>query len=548
MLWLRYASFVSTGIYLFSFALLFRYLNINAAFVALIPIALAAWTWQRRGGLISAALLSFISLSYFFYLLGESGGAVFHNLPRRGLEIGSYIVVALLVGYMSYLHKQLRAYKHVSDKAKYDPLTGLLNRLSFEKQLELTIKESERKDSLLGVLFVDLDRFKQVNDNYGHDVGDALLKHVAKVLKSVVRQGDTVARLGGDEFMLLLGDLSSTDAAAKVAAKIVQTISKPTTIMGKEVDIGASVGISMYPEDGQHAHELIKSADTAMYAVKASGRNRFEIKNAEMRESETRKKQLEKALQYGFDNHEFKLAFQPQLDIASGKLLGFEVLLRWENSDFGLVKPGEFLPLAESIGLLIPLDRWAIREACHQLASWHGAKNVKISVNVSAAQFKQADFIEFVARTLVEFRLKPQQLELELAESIIYQDFEQILSCTQALADLGIGLVLDEFGAGKASLSQLLSLPFSTFKLSKEHVKDLVRSQKARAYAEITAYLAKTLNKGLLAEGVDTPEQHAILGRMGYQGAQGLYYDKPVPQEAAEKYLQGLTKSLVGTQ
>lgn len=547
MVWWRSLTFLVSALYLMGFSYGYTYLGFNVVFLAFIPIALAAWTWQRQGGLISAGLFFLVNLSYFYYLFGESSAAVMETLPKHLLELAAYGVIAYLLGTIAYLRMQLKTHKQASDKAKFDPLTGLLNRSSFEKQLEGYIALSSQTEMMMAVLFVDLDKFKQVNDSYGHDVGDALLKQVAKILKSTLRQGDLVARLGGDEFMLLLSHLQSTESVAKVAEKIVKSLSNPLTVLGKEVEIGASVGISLFPEDGTTAQELIKSADIAMYTVKTSGRNRYELKNAEMRKRENRRKQLEKELRSGLDKHDFELLFQPQIDASLGTLVGFEALLRWQNTQMGIIKPSEFLPLAESIGLLLPLDRWALREACHHISRWRykSPGNIRIAVNVSAVQFRQADFVDFLAQTLAEFRLEPSRLELELSETVLASDPEASRATAKALKNLGVALLIDDFGSGNAAIGHLQGLDFSGLKLGIDCVKGLPHSKEAYNLAKMTAFLAHSFHKRLSVGTVESKEQHKILTNLGCEVLQGFYYAKPVSAGEAEKYLQTASSEVV---
>ena len=536
---------VSWLAYLFMFPWLFQQLGTLATLCALAPVVLSAWLWKRQGGMIAAVVASALSLSHLFYAYGESASALFTDIYRRFFEACLYLIAAYLVGWVSHLRDQLGKYKRVSTEAQFDRLTGLLNRASFEQKITEAIQIGEQKETMLGVLFVDLDKFKHVNDSYGHDVGDELLKQIAKVLKSTVRQADVVARLGGDEFMLLLSELQSPGAAARIAAKIVKQVAEPMMILGKEVSVGASVGVSIFPQDGTTAQELIKRADTAMYSVKASGRNHFEVNNTLMRAEEKRQKQLEKQLQVGFDNREFELFYQPQFSLKEKKLVGFEVLLRWNSDSLGLVKPGEFLPLAESIGLLLPLDRWVLRETCHQLAQWRET-NIKapiMSVNISDVQFHQADFVEFVAKAMADHRINPALIELELSERVVSKDAEYAMHTARALMDLGVGIIIDNFGSGYASVAHLQRIPFTALKVDRSCLDRLSEDQSEGALdlLEIMAFLGRKLNKRIMAEGVETAMQHDTLSRFNYDVVQGFYYDKPIHMAEAEGLLRSLT-------
>lgn len=527
--------------YLLGFPFLYaKYAAITTLF-ALIPVGLSAWRWKRQGGMIAAVIASLVSMGHLFYVLDESAAAVFSEYSRRLLEASTYLVSAYLIGWISHLRHQLKKYKRVSDEANFDSLTGLLNRSSFEQKLTTLIESSKTKQSLIGVLFVDLDKFKQVNDNYGHDIGDELLKQVARILKSSVRQADVVARLGGDEFMLILSELQSSEAAAKIAAKIVTSLSEPIKVSARDVCIGASIGVSIFPHDGKTAQELIKRADTAMYSVKASGRNHFEVNNSQIRNAEKRQKELQRQLQFGFDNREFELFYQPQFDLLSGRLVGFEVLLRWQSETLGLVKPGEFLPLAESIGLLLPLDRWVLRETCHQLAKWRdkGIEPPIMSLNISDIQFNQNDFVEFVAKAIADYRIDPKYIELELSERVISQDARRAQKTARALMNLGVGLILDDFGLGYASLSHLQRIPFTALKVDRSCLDKLHedRTDRTQTLLEIIVFLGHKLGKRVMAEGVEAEFQHRLLVQLEYDVVQGFYYDKPVHMNEAEKLL-----------
>ena len=502
-----------------------------------------------RGGLAAAAVAVAVLAGQLYYVLDESVPRLMVEAKRHYTDPLWFALMGVISGRLVDLQLELRTYKRASSEAQYDPLTGLLNRSTFVERLERIMTLSEQKGVMAGVLFVDLDKFKYVNDTFGHDIGDELLRQVARVLKETVRQEDIVARLGGDEFMLVISALKEPAAAAIVANKIVKRLNTPFKIHGKDINIGASVGISIYPDDGETAGELIKAADTAMYSVKASGKNRYELKTAAAREKESRRQDFEKQLQFGFDNREFELYFQPQVALKNKRLRGFEVFLRWRSPVLGLVTPGEFLPIAETAGLLLPLDHWALREACHQLASWYraGYKPVRLAVNISAIQFNQPGFVQHVETALRDYDLNPAWLELELTETVLAGDVKDALKKLNALARLGVGLTLDNFGSGYTSIDVLTKLPVKLLKIDKRFVRKLgasalSASPDARVVEAICA-LGQKLGKHVMAEGVETSAQNNVITELGCVLGQGYYYAKPLSAAKAAKHLLKLEGS-----
>ena len=519
--------------YLIGFPFIYGILGASTTLLALIPIAATAGLLQRWGGLSSALLAMFVSAGQLYYVFGESVANLKLSLPEHYTHFFFYFVTGFIVGWLTQLRRELRTYKKVSSEAQYDALTGLHNRTSFVSKLEKVIANSKKDKTLAGVLFIDLDKFKYVNDTYGHDIGDELLKQVALLLKGSVRQGDVVARLGGDEFMLILSELQSLDVAALIADKIVRAISKPFMIQGREVRIGASVGVSVYPTDGTTPEDLIKAADNAMYTVKAAGKNSFIMNTSETRADDNRRKELEQQLHLGFNNQEFELYFQPQVNLTSRSLGGLEVLLRWRSPVLGLVTPNEFLPLAESAGLLLALDHWVLREACNQLDMWRreGYAPVKLSVNISALQFAQDDFVENVIKALNDFNLSARWLELEITEAVLAGDPNLALATIYELSNLGVSLTLDNYGSGYSSLAVLQQLPMNRLKIDKQFVHQLSAGFTSKGLPPILegiCVLGKKLNKELMIEGVESASQHKAALSLGCDMGQGYYYSKPL--------------------
>ena len=511
------------------------------------PVAATAWVFGLGWGIAGAIFATALTTGQLFYVLDESGAALVSELPRHANTPLALLVGAGLAGWVSGLKRELRTYKRATSEAQYDALTGLLGRQSFIERLRLVLEKSRSKNVMAAVLFVDLDKFKFVNDTYGHDAGDELLRQVARILKETVRQEDVVARLGGDEFMLVLTDLKEPRAAAYVASKIVKALNSPFKILGKNVSIGASVGIAIYPDDGDSAEVLIKAADVAMYAVKAAGKNAYELQTSKTRALEVRRLEFEKYVQVGFDNREFELYYQPQVALEGRKLLSFEALLRWRSPVFGLVTPTEFLTVAEGVGLLADLDHWALREACRQLSQWHraGFKPLKIALNVSAMQFSQPGFVEKVKKAVADNDINPAWLELELTEKLVAADHRQALKTLTALDKLGLKLTLDNFGSGYSAMHVLQRLPVTGLKVDKRFVRQLgpdVRTPEAKIVEAVCA-LGKTLGKTMTAEGVETLRQHDVVKKLGFSRAQGYYYAKPLATRDAERLLKRLRPS-----
>ena len=542
--------------YLLTFPALFAGLDSAANFLALVPIAATAWAYGFYAGL-GAALLGFaVLVGQLFYILDEDGARVTRALSQHLQSPLSFLMVGAVAGWVSRLQSELKTYKRATSQAQFDVLTGLLNRQSFMERFDTVLAEAQRDDVMVAVLFVDLDKFKAVNDTYGHDVGDELLRRVSSTLEKTVRQNDIVARLGGDEFMVVLTDLKEPKVAAFVASKIVKSLNSPFKIWGKNVAIGASVGIAIYPDDGDTTSVLIKAADSAMYTVKAAGKNAYELQSHKTRALESRRLEFERHIQAGFDNREFELFYQPQVSLDTRSIQGFEVLLRWRSPKFGLLSATEFLAIAEGVGLAASLDHWVLREACHQLSQWHrvGLRPLKLSLNVSAMQFGQPDFIEKVTKAVQDNDINAGWLEFELSEKTLAADPQMTLRTLHDLYRLGVRLSIDNFGSGSSSMYDLKRLPIHTIKVDKRFVRNLsvdLETPDAKITQAICA-LGKILGKTMSAAGVETAQQHEAVRSLGCALAQGYYYAKPLDLPDAERLLERpvvekLDKELVST-
>jgi diguanylate cyclase len=531
-------------LYLFGFSALQSYLGSNVALLALAPLLITAWFWGRWGGLIASVTAVGVTLSLWYYQLGESASQVLANPGARLLELALFLVTGIITGLASSFRKQLNAQRRVSHQAQYDALTGLLNRKSFEESLGIMIETAKARDTLLAVLFIDLDKFKQVNDVYGHDMGDELLKAVARQLRNTVRDGDAVARLGGDEFMIVLNGLRESESATVVADKIVKALSTPFRIRGKELHISASVGISLYPDDGRDVETLVKSADTTMYAVKGSGKNHYKIKTADTRVEESQRQETERMLSQAIEKNEFELFFQPQVELRSHQVLGFEVLLRWRSPELGLVTPTDFWAVAEQAGLLPTLSHWVLRESCHQLATWQraGYRPFKLIINIAGQHFVQKEFVSHVEKAVRENGLKARWLELEFAERTLTIDAKDAEAVMARLEQLGIGIVLDDFGTSLSSIVNLQRFPISALKIDGKFARRLGEltgeGQSDALLIEAICTLGQKFGKQVIAEGIETRPQHDAVVALGCYAAQGYYYAKPMSVKDVETMLK----------
>ncbi|RIH79126.1 putative signaling protein [Calidithermus terrae] len=422
----------------------------------------------------------------------------------------------------------------LSHMAHHDQLTGLANRTLFEAQLREAIARAEREDHLVGVLFIDLDHFKAVNDTLGHDAGDELLVAVAQRIRATVRASDTVARLGGDEFTVVLSQLSEAKAAERVVSKLLGALSEPFTVAGRSLFVTGSIGIALYPRDGLDASTLQRHADAAMYQAKAAGRNGFRVFRPEYTAQALQRLELEQDLRKALHQGELEVHYQPQFSLDDRRVTGVEALLRWRHPKHGLVLPARFIPLAEESGLIVPIGSWVLQQACRQAASWR----TRVAVNVSAIQFCRADFADVVASTLAETGLSPQQLELELTESTVMRDAEESLRQLERLQALGVRIAIDDFGTGHSSLGLLRSLPIDAVKIDRSFVAGLPTSASNLALVRAILTLAEAFGLEVVAEGVETAVQQDTLSQMGCHLAQGYALAMPVSAEEMGRILE----------
>ncbi|MGI9222072.1 MAG: putative bifunctional diguanylate cyclase/phosphodiesterase [Woeseiaceae bacterium] len=428
--------------------------------------------------------------------------------------------------------------------AYYDELTELPNRELFSQSLERTITVAKNEDQKFAVLFVDLDRFKRINDTLGHTIGDELLKDVADRLAKCTRSTDTVskidarttrniklARLGGDEFVIKLYGVDSGDSVAMVAKRIIESLTPPFTCAGHQFVVTPSIGIAMYPQDGKTGEELLMNADSAMYRAKAVGRNNYKFYSETMRTKSLHRLDLENLLRTAIEEEQFELHFQPKVDASTFRLVGAEALLRWQHPDRGNIPPDDFIPIAEETGLIVPLGQWVLNEACRQVKVWAASPigTVPVSVNISSHQFRDSGLVGDVLGAISNAGIKPSDIELEITESVLLQDVDKTLVELRALKEAGISLSIDDFGTGYSSLSYLKRFPIDIIKIDRSFVKDLHHDTDDAAICAAILAMSQQLGLKVVAEGVETREQLDFLRRYKCDHIQGYICSKPLP-------------------
>ena len=430
--------------------------------------------------------------------------------------------------------------KRIEQQANYDTLTGLANRSLLNDRLQQSIMTAALYGTRLAVIFVDLDRFKYINDSLGHHVGDQLLCEMSRRLSSCVRDGDTVSRLGGDEFVLLLNGLGEVDAVASLMEKLLDEITLPWITQSGQFDVTSSIGIALYPDDGSDAQTLLKHADSAMYRAKELGRNNFQFFTEELNAMMIERLELETGLRRALERNQFCLYYQPRVDIRTGAITGAEALLRWRVSDHELMQPGKFIPVAEETGLIVPIGEWALREACQQNLAWQqaGLQPLVVAVNVSLRQFQRDDFLQTVCSVLQQTGLAAAALELEVTESSVMHNAERLIDMLSNIRALGVHISVDDFGTGYSSLSYLKRFPVDRLKIDRSFVQDILVDKDSEAIVRTIIALGHNLGLKLVAEGVENAEQVAYLLANGCDELQGFYYGRPMPAHEFELLLR----------
>jgi diguanylate cyclase (GGDEF)-like protein len=465
-----------------------------------------AQTYLWRAGVGSALLVAFIALL----------GRVSWQLARtRAREAKAKLEHAQQVEYLAY----------------HDGLTALPNRSLFNKLLSQAISQSQRHHRQLAVAFIDLDRFKQINDTLGHEAGDELLKQVANRLRGCLRDSDTVARLGGDEFVVLLTELVEEKYAAMVAHKIISVIANPFVLLGQEFRVTASIGISTYPTDGLDEQTLTKNADIAMYQAKQDGKNQFQFYSAELNANSLERLTLESSLRHALERNEFRLHYQAKREMVHGQITGMEALLRWEHPDLGLVAPMQFIPIAEETGLIVPIGKWVLRTACLQNVAWQkqGLPHLSIAVNLTSRQFGDEHLVHDIAAVLEATQMQASLLELEIHENLLIQNIERTLRILTALKALGVKIAIDDFGTGYSSLASLQRFPLDTIKIDRSYIRDFATQSQDSSLTEAIIELGRSLSLTVVAQGVETREQAEFLRAHSCDQFQGFYFNKPMP-------------------
>ena len=457
-------------------------------------------------------------------------------------------VVTHYVGIFSDITIRKQAEDRLVHLAHYDALTDLPNRILLLDRLNELIKSAQRNKSKVAVVFIDLDRFKEVNDSLGHDAGDLLLQTLAKRLTSAVRDQDTVARMGGDEFIVLIQGLHDVKDVPMLVQKLLSCLVESVTLNGYELTVTASMGISLYPDDATNGPELIRNADAAMYQAKDAGRNAYRFYTSDLNLRALEMLSMENSLRRAIERKEFVLHYQPQVDIKTGSVVGAEALIRWNHPDLGLVMPGKFIPIAEERGLIVPIGGWVIEEAARQAAIWHNSGiSMPIAVNVSAVQFRQKDFAEELANSVRKHGITPDRLELELTESILMRDAETTIKVLQKLHDVGFQLSIDDFGTGYSSLSYLRRFPIGKIKIDQSFIRTARHDDGAASIVIAIIALAQSLKLKVIAEGVETTEQLEILRAQGCDQAQGFLFSRGLGSEEFQKFAREWNPQLLRT-
>ena len=457
-----------------------------------------------------------------------------------GLPIGSIIFAQDITDRTLAKNALIQEKEKLSYQAHHDTLTGLPNRTLFNDRLRNSIQRSKRKRTIMALLFIDLDHFKKINDSLGHDVGDKVLQEITQILKKTIRKEDAISRLGGDEFTIILDDLNQGQDASILAQKIISAIDKPITIDGRELYLSSSIGISLCPDDGNKPANLLKYADSAMYKAKSEGRNNFQFYSADMTELAFERVVMEISLREAIKNEDFIVFYQAQVDASKNKIVGMEALVRWNHQTMGIVSPDKFIPLAESTGLIIEIDRFVMRTAMTQMSKWYdkGLNPGILAMNLTVKQLQDKNFIKMFADLMQETQCKAEWIELEVTEGQIMHNPDEAIKILNNISEMGIEIAIDDFGTGYSSLAYLKRLPINKLKIDQSFVRNLPDDKEDVAIAKAVISLAQNLNLRVIAEGVETKAQKDFLVKNKCKNIQGYFYAKPLPAKEFEQLLQ----------
>ena len=468
------------------------------------------------------------------------GVLVFHSRQVRDPDDRLLEAVRVIGGQIGQFVQRKRAEERVQYMAAHDALTGLPNRVMFGELLGHEMRAAGRYDRRFAVMFIDLDRFKFVNDTLGHEAGDTLLKEVSARFKACLRGSDVVARLGGDEFVVLLQEAKSEEDVASVARKLLAAAMKPVSVLGQECRVTASIGICMHPGHAKDEATLMKNADIAMYLAKEQGKNNFQFFSEDIKTHSLERLTLESSLRHALERDEFSLNYQAKLDLKTQAITGVEALLRWKHPDLGTVSPVQFIPVAEETGLIVPIGKWVLRTACAQNVAWQraGLPPLCMAVNLSARQFADEALVADIVAALKESGMRPELLELELTESMVMQAPDRAVKLLTTIKEMGVRIAIDDFGVGYSSLAQIKRFPIDTLKVDRSFIRDLEKNAEDRAITEAIISMGKTLSLTVVAEGVETAEQQTFLVDHACDEMQGYYFSKPVDQEQFAGFLR----------
>jgi len=458
----------------------------------------------------------------------ESSTAGLKGVPSGALKklIGTY-------GTARDITERKEAEEFINFQAYHDLLTRLPNRALFKDRLNLAITHAKRNTQHLAVMFLDLDRFKVVNDTLGHAMGDRLLQSVSMRLENCLREGDTLSRFGGDEFTLLLPDISSKEDARKIARKVINVLKEPFMLGEHEVFVGVSVGIAMYQEAGSSVEQLIQNADIAMYHVKGRGKDGYQFFSDAMNVTSSNRLKTERDMRNALENNEFRVYYQPQINAATGEIIGVEALIRWHHPEKGIIYPSDFLPLAEETKLIFEISEWVLKTACCEVKQWidAGHHNIRLAVNFSPSQVEHPRFVNLLFNQLEEYSFPPENLEIELTENVIMNDLEHMIQKLSKLSDSGIRIAIDDFGTGYSSLNYLHKLPINTLKVDQSFVHDIQNSDNEACIVNAIIAMAHGLKLNIVAEGVETAQQLEYLKSLGCHELQGFFFGKARPAD-----------------